>query len=259
MVAIVHPNNSALSYGWQFGEPNWNIGNDVTLKMIGTLLGCQVLDRDLTVPPVSPTDGDRYIVAPGSVGAWLGQDNAIAIQIGGAWEFYGPLAGLPVSVVDEGNAVVTWDGTAYQGAGGASQTTGNLLSPLVNLQLRNRLSIDAAGAGTFVRTSTATATDRYGLRRAALAGVALFQSSGILVEAAATNEAVFSNDLTNAVWVKIDGTAALDQIGRDGVATSASSFTATAANATVLQEVTKAAVENTYSVALRRLVGTGGG
>ena len=37
-----------------------------------------VKDRDLTAPPGSPSEGDRYIVATGGSGAWSGHDLEIA-------------------------------------------------------------------------------------------------------------------------------------------------------------------------------------
>jgi hypothetical protein len=80
---------------------------------------------------------------------------------------------------------------------------------------------------------------------------------GVLLEGANTNILVWSRDLTNAAWTKTNGTAALDQTGADGSATSASSFIATAGNATALQAMTQASAPYTFSVYLKRLVGVG--
>lgn len=79
------------------------------------------------------------------------------------------------------------------------------------------------------------------------------------VEEAATQllVAASSRDLTNVNWVKVNGTAAKDQAGADGVAAAASSFLATAPNATCLQTVTAAATNRVFSMRLKRLVGTG--
>ncbi len=80
---------------------------------------------------------------------------------------------------------------------------------------------------------------------------------GLLMEATRTNEALWNQDITNAVWVKTNMTNAMDATGLDGVANSASTITASAANATVLQTVTKASADNTYSVWVRRVTGSG--
>lgn len=72
-----------------------------------------------------------------------------------------------------------------------------------------------------------------------------------------TNLALWNRDLTNAAWTKTNGTAAKDQVGIDGVANSASSFTATAGNATSLQSITSASAARVTSFFLKRITGTG--
>lgn len=84
-------------------------------------------------------------------------------------------------------------------------------------------------------------------------GVAL----GALIEEAKTNVIIFNRDFTNAAWVKTTMTAALDQVGIDGAANSASSLLATAGNALALQTVVQAAVATAGSIYVKRLVGTG--
>ena len=49
-----------------------------------------VLDKDLTDPPVSPSVGDRYIVASGATGAWATYDDKIAEWDGTEWDFSDP-------------------------------------------------------------------------------------------------------------------------------------------------------------------------
>lgn len=77
------------------------------------------------------------------------------------------------------------------------------------------------------------------------------------MEEARTNVALWCRDLTNAAWTKITMTAALDQTGIDGTANSASSITATSANATVLQAITLASSARFQSAFVKRLTGTG--
>lgn len=82
---------------------------------------------------------------------------------------------------------------------------------------------------------------------------------GMLVEGLAdTNIALWSRDLTQtSAWTATTATVALDQTGIDGVATSASSITATANNATVCQTFTTATVNSEFSVFLKRISGSG--
>ena len=72
-----------------------------------------------------------------------------------------------------------------------------------------------------------------------------------------TNLALWNRDLTNAAWTSTNGTAAKNQAGIDGVANSASSFTATAGNATCLQSITSASAARVTSFFLKRITGTG--
>lgn len=72
-----------------------------------------------------------------------------------------------------------------------------------------------------------------------------------------TNLALWNRDLTNAAWVSTNGTPLKNQVGLDGVANSASSFTATAGNATCLQSITSASAARVTSFYIKRLVGTG--
>ena len=53
-----------------------------------------VVSNTVTDPStLSPNDGDRYIVAIGSVGDWAGHDNDIAIFYNSQWNFYQPKSG----------------------------------------------------------------------------------------------------------------------------------------------------------------------
>ena len=80
---------------------------------------------------------------------------------------------------------------------------------------------------------------------------------GLLIEEAKTNIVLWNRDLTNAVWTKSGITAAKDQTGPDGVASSATSLTATGANGTVLQSITLASDALFSSVYVKRITGSG--
>jgi len=68
----------------------------------GQLSNCNtVLDKDLTSPPGSPADGDRYIVAIGATGDWSGHDNKYAMFNDSAWAFESPGEWVYCWVVDE--------------------------------------------------------------------------------------------------------------------------------------------------------------
>ena len=91
------------------------------------------------------------------------------------------------------------------------------------------------------------------------AGTALSESSllGYHAEGARTNNLLYSRDLTNAAWVKTNVTAAKTATGIDNVANSASTLTAGAADATILQTLTLAAAARSSSAYVKRRTGTG--
>lgn len=60
-----------------------------------------VKDKDIATPPGSPTLGDRYIVASGGTGDWLGKDDQIAEWNGSSWDFTVPVEGFALWVEDE--------------------------------------------------------------------------------------------------------------------------------------------------------------
>ncbi|HSG62505.1 MAG TPA: hypothetical protein VLA24_13845 [Pseudomonadales bacterium] len=76
-------------------------------------------------------------------------------------------------------------------------------------------------------------------------------------ERGATNLCLRSRDLADAAWTKTDATAVRSATGADGVASTATTVTATAGNATVLQAITSASSARVFSAFVRRRTGTG--
>lgn len=72
-----------------------------------------VLDKD-TLDPTSltPTTGDRYIIAGTGAGAWAGQDNNIAEWNGSSWDFTTATEGFAAWIDDEDVAYV-FNGTSW--------------------------------------------------------------------------------------------------------------------------------------------------
>ncbi len=97
--------NLGLTYGWTLGESGWNTNMDGNLKRLGAVVGLAVKDRDLTTPPASPVDGDRYLIPVAATGVWAGKTNQIAVRVVSAWEYYTPKVGWLCFVEDE--AVLT--------------------------------------------------------------------------------------------------------------------------------------------------------
>lgn len=72
-----------------------------------------------------------------------------------------------------------------------------------------------------------------------------------------TNTLLWNRDLTNAVWVKVNATAALTQTGIDGKPNSCTLLTATGTDATILQTLTLAATNASTMFYVKRGTGTG--
>jgi Protein of unknown function (DUF2793) len=70
------------------------------LNDLDALLMASVIDRDLSVPPGSPAEGDVYLVGASPTGAWSGQAGKIAAYFSG-WRFKTPTEGWRIWIRDE--------------------------------------------------------------------------------------------------------------------------------------------------------------
>ncbi|HEY1632989.1 MAG TPA: DUF2793 domain-containing protein [Rhizomicrobium sp.] len=89
-----------------------HVTHNEALYQFDAFLCARFLDRDLTAPPGSPSDGDTYLVHATAIGDWTGQDGRIAYCADGAWRFYAPFQGLVAYVADE-SKLVAYNGTAW--------------------------------------------------------------------------------------------------------------------------------------------------
>jgi Protein of unknown function (DUF2793) len=119
-----------------------HVTHNEAIRALDAVVQIAVADRDPTVPPASPTEGDRYIVAAGATGAWAGNDGKLAAWQDGAWMFYAPLEGWLAWVADE-DALLAWDGTAWTGAagGGASAFTALADTPSSYASAAGKMSV----------------------------------------------------------------------------------------------------------------------
>lgn len=116
-------------------------------------------------------------------------------------------------------------------------------------------------AFTHARTSDASVEDSTGaitrigfgaLARSVRAGVA-----GLDIMPGRINHLLRSRDLSHAAWVKTNCTALLEEVGVDGQAAQATRVTASAGNATVLQDLTLTSGARSVSAHVRRITGSG--
>lgn len=95
------------------GQAQKHVTHNDALRILDTVVQIAVTDMVRTAPPVSPAEGDRYVVASGATGAWAGRVNAIAVWQDGAWAFTAPKAGWCLwSIADA--SIFVFDGTTWQ-------------------------------------------------------------------------------------------------------------------------------------------------
>lgn len=132
----------------------------------------------------------------------------------------------------------------------------------LNFQL-NAATLSCHGAGsatgllTLTRATAGYAQYQSGCWQQFPSGAFRITDKGLLIEEARTNSALWARDMTNAAWTKVNMTTAQTATGSDCIANSATTLTATAANATALQTIVSISQADTYSVGLKRISGSG--
>ena len=140
-----------------------HVTHNEALRALDALVMAAVESRALSVPPASPAEGARYLVAAPASGDWTGQEEALALWDAGGWLFFAPRPGWRVRVLDEALDLVWQDG-AWGAAGGGG--TPALLGVNTAADAVNRLAVasDATllthdGAGHQLKINKAGAGD----------------------------------------------------------------------------------------------------
>lgn len=114
---LINDTGAAITDLWSAQK----IKNEIELAKHNIEPQASVKDQNLTAPPASPAEADRYIIPSGATGAWAGKTNQIAEYASGAWAYYVPAVGWTAYVDDE-QKIYSWNGTAWVRTGGALQT-----------------------------------------------------------------------------------------------------------------------------------------
>ena len=107
-----------------------HVTHNEAMRLLDAVVQLSVLDRDLTAPPASPADGDRYIVASGATGLWAGWDLNVTTWVDGVWMRLVPRPGWLAWIADETVAAV-WTGTIWKLIG-VPQDVSDAVFSLVN-------------------------------------------------------------------------------------------------------------------------------
>ncbi len=107
-----------------------HVTHNEALRLLDAMVQLSVLDRDLTAPPASPADGDRYIVASGATGLWSGWDLNVTTWVDGVWMRLVPRPGWLAWIADEAS-FAGWTGTIWKLVG-VPQDVSDAIFSLVN-------------------------------------------------------------------------------------------------------------------------------
>lgn len=102
-----------------------HVTHNEALVALDALVHLAVKARNVSAPPASPLEGDRYLVPSGATGGFAGHANAIAAFDNGGWAFLAPKAGWRVYVESEG-LFLLFDGAAWKDVGLSLQSLQNL-------------------------------------------------------------------------------------------------------------------------------------
>ncbi len=137
-----------------------HVTHNEALALIDALVHLSVIARNAVAPPVSPAEGERYLVGAAPTGAFAGHAGALAVFDDGAWRFLAPRKGWRTYVEAEGRFLL-FDGIAWISlpvaisevqnlrlAGiGTTADAGNPLSARLNAALFTALPTSEAGTG----------------------------------------------------------------------------------------------------------------
>lgn len=109
--------NFGVVLQWPLDESGWDIEMNANLRKLGSTAFLSIIDRDLSTPPGSPVNGDRYLVGAAATGAWAGQEGDVTVYLSGdvtpGWFFFTPKNGWRMLIDDEG-LLVFYDGTGWR-------------------------------------------------------------------------------------------------------------------------------------------------
>jgi hypothetical protein len=144
-----------------------HVTHNEALRALDAVVQLMVLDKDLSAPPGSPVEGDRYIVGPSPTGAWSGQAGSIAAWQDAAWAFYAAHEGWRAWVADEA-ALYVWSGSAWGPLPVGPQLGGDLDADGHNIGFDDGTGLtDDAGNEQIVLHKTASAVNQIGITNAA--------------------------------------------------------------------------------------------
>jgi hypothetical protein len=99
-----------------------HVTHNEAIAALDTLVHLAIKERGRNAPPVSPAEGDRYLVGAAPTGAFAGLAGALAVFDAGAWRFHAPRPGWRAFVEAENRHIAyaggDWSDALAQTASG---------------------------------------------------------------------------------------------------------------------------------------------
>ena len=160
-------NSAKLSLPYlQASQAQKHVTHNEALRMLDSVVQLSVIDADLTDPPATPADGDRYLLPVGATGDWAGEDGKLAVWDDTAWVFHTPNEGW-LAWVEDVDQLHAYDGTTWVEAGGAGDLQNvDFVGVNTTADASNRLAVSSPntllsheGNGHQVKVNKAADTD----------------------------------------------------------------------------------------------------
>ncbi|WP_114945487.1 DUF2793 domain-containing protein [Microvirga calopogonii] len=137
-----------------------HVTHNEALASLDALVQLAVRERDRSVAPASPAEGDRFLVGAGATGAFADQEGHVALFDLGSWRFFAPNPGW-LAYVEAEDLFVVFDGSEWKPSGAVPDEINNLerlgigtaadgvnrLSVKLNAALFTALGTDEGGTG----------------------------------------------------------------------------------------------------------------
>jgi hypothetical protein len=164
-----------------------HVTHNEALRALDAIVQLSVLDKDLTAPPGSPAESDRYIVPASATGAWAGHDGNIAAWQDGAWAFYAPREGWLAWAADE-DRLYAWTGTAWTPLPAGQVAVSSGVYPPLSTERTTSSANTPVSAQRLLATTSGDMADGFGV----ILGFSIRDNAGVLNEGIATVRAVRS-------------------------------------------------------------------
>ena len=143
-----------------------HVTHNDALALIDGLIHLSVIARNATTPPVTPLDGDRYLLGALPTGEWATKAGTIAFRVEGLWRYLTPRKGWRSWIEAEG-VLLIFDGTNWVAPPSPSVLQNiSLLGVNATADATNKMAVSSsavlfnhAGSGTQVKLNKNAASD----------------------------------------------------------------------------------------------------